>query len=246
MVAGGLSSLCSLRPLATFRVGLGTLRLKRHLGIGLMKGSSPDDDLRNCLSKQPRRKPQPKREVTSLTFSLAKWQRERPCWYTRPLPSIKQWPWWVWTVLAVGGLSALWSGQTPSSVWRMSRGGPVSTENLANFPPPTPVNEVQTDGQSVVVVTNGAPEMMRIALKGIGKDYVFEVQPCRDCTYTNDLELGRQFCDRGPQQALYVDPGEYEVVVGFGGTIAHFRSHWKLTEKWQYEQCIYGRHDWWE
>lgn len=85
---------------------------------------------------------------------------------------------------------------------------------------------------------------MRISLKGTEKDYVFDVPPCRSCTYTEDDNLAAEFCDRGPQEPLYIAPGEYEVTIGFGGAIVHFRSGWEISRGWEYRQCIYGTNDW--
>ncbi len=201
--------------------------------------SPQDDDLQNCLSNQPRRTPKPKRAVTSLTFSPQKW-REANRWYNRSLPPLRQWPRWIWAMGAVGGLLAVLQLDFGVSVWTPSRGGEISSENLTNFPPPSPYREVATDGRSPIVITNGSPEPMRIGLKGAEQDYAFDVGPCRDCTYTDDDALAERFCDRGPQEVLYVPPGDYEVTVGFGGTIRYFRSGWSIADGWEYRQCIYG------
>ncbi len=201
-----------------------------------------DDDLHQCLVKQPRRSPTPKRAVTSLTFSYGKWRKSRH-WYNLSVPPVQSWPWWVWAVIVGGSLLMVLPFRLEPSVWGLSRGGVVSTENLANFPPPSPYRELSTDGRSPIVITNGSPEPMRIGVKGADQDYAFQVPPCLKCTYTDNQELADKFCDQGPQEVLYLPPGEYEVTVGFGGMMRYFRSGWQISDGWEYRQCIYGGAD---
>lgn len=121
--------------------------------------------------------------------------------------------------------------------WYETRGA-VSEENLLNFPPPHPVKEISTDGQAVVVMTNGSPEPMRVLLRGQGKDYAFQVGPCPSCSMTADSDLAQQFCERGPQEAMSVDPGQYTAFISFTGFIKDARSDWALKPQWEYRQCL--------
>lgn len=204
---------------------------------------SQDDDLQKYLSNQPRQSPKPKRAVTNLTFSHDQWQASRR-WYNRSLPPVQEWPRWIWPTLGTATSVLMFLVFSPYDAWTGSRGGEVSRENLANFPPPSPYQEVSTDGRSPIVITNGSPEKMRIGIKGTDQSYAYEVPPCRDCTYTEDESLAEKFCDRGPQQTLHLPPGNYEVTVGFGGTIRYFRSGWLISPNWEYRQCIYGGINW--
>jgi hypothetical protein len=196
--------------------------------------SQNDEDLHQYLSQQPRRQPKPKRQVSSLTFSYEKWKQQQS--KQAVLNSLKNLPPWIWFVGLLGGVFLF-------SLTQPYQSGPVSDGNLANFPPPHPTHEIISDGQSAVLVTNAAPETMRLTLKG-DKDYIFVIEPCRDCGYTDDSQVGQQFCDRAPEQVIHVSPGEYEVFVSFGGRINRFRSEWNLTENWQYGQCIFARQSW--
>jgi len=197
--------------------------------------SSPQDkDLHRYLSKQPRQKPKPKRQVSSLTFSPEKWKRQKS---RRILSSsLQELPPWIWFAIAISGVFLI-------SLTQPYQSGPVSDGNLANFPPPTPMHEIVSDGQSAVLMTNAAPEVMRLTLKG-EKDYVFSISPCRDCGYTDDPQVSQQFCDRAPEEIFYIPPGNYEVLVSFGGRVNRFRSEWKLAARWQYGQCIFARQSW--
>ena len=213
-----------------------------------MQPESNNDDLRDCLTNQPRHKPpKPKREVTDLTFSFNQWRKTKQSsqrWYSRPIPPLHQWPKWVFIALIASILVvAVAKIQTaPVSLW--STHGPISTENLSNFPPPHPVREIATDGQAVVVMTNASPGLMRIAMDGEEKHYRFQVQPCRSCSPTASIDLGTKLCERGPQEVMYVEPGEYQVYVSFSGLIKDLKSQWKLTQNWEYEQCLFGKAQW--
>ena len=205
-----------------------------------------EDDLQGCMSSQPRRQPKPK-PLPPLRRSdwTPPLQRKEP---RKSREIFEGFPRWLGVAGGITGVIVyalfLLPGQNLGQRTLENR-GPVSEENLINFPPPDLVQEQPSGGRTPVLMTNGSPETMRIKLVGPdGAEQTFAIEPCQGCGYTDDVTIGEIYCDRGPQQTIYVPPGQHRAFVSFQ-RIESFRSDWLLVPDWQYQQCIFGGNpDW--
>ena len=200
-----------------------------------------DDDLSQYMTKQPPKQSRPpKREVSVplrvMPLRVDKQQqkrRSRQASYSRASLQLDLWYGWIWTGLGLLAMFLITTG-TPRDTVLFRR--EISYRNLANFPPPNPVQQIT--GTSISIA-NGSPEAMIIRLQG-EENYVIQIPGCISCGYTFDPEVGSEYCNQGEEKVFSVQPGIYEARVTFLGSTRGVRSDWVIREGWHYSQCLFS------
>lgn len=196
-----------------------------------------DDDLSQYMTKQPPKQTRsPKREVSVLPLSVDQQQqthRPKQASYSRSFPQLDLWYGWIWTGLGLLAIFMITTGTPRDTVLFRQE---ASHRNLANFPPPNPVQQIT--GTSIRIA-NGSPEAMTIRLRG-EESYVIQIPGCLSCGYTFDLDVGTEYCNQGQEKVFSVQPGIYEARVTFLGSTRGVRSDWVIHDGWQYGQCLFS------
>lgn len=200
-----------------------------------------DDDLSQYMTKQPPRQTRPpKCEVSVRTVRVdqrRQTRQSRQAAYSRSCSQVDLWYGWIWTGFGLLAIFMLITGapkDTPSGSFSFR--GEVSNRNLANFPPPNPVQQIT--GTSIRIA-NGSPEAMIIRLQG-DESYVIQIPGCLSCSYTLNPEVGAEYCNQGQEKIFSVQPGIYKARVTFLGSTRGVRSDWVIHEGWQYGQCLFS------
>lgn len=113
--------------------------------------------------------------------------------------------------------------------------GPVSEENLINFPPPEPYRALGGQ-EALVTVVNASPESLQLVLRGSNGAETISLPPCKDCSYETTRP---EKCEKGNPQTITLQPGIYEARGDFFGLGRPFQSTWTLSPGWEHYQCLF-------
>ncbi|MGB3202754.1 MAG: hypothetical protein WBA99_17745, partial [Nodosilinea sp.] len=118
--------------------------------------------------------------------------------------------------------------------------GQVDEQNLANFPPPDPYQEVGGTASTVTFI-NGSPDALTVVLtKDTGERVELKMPACEECT-TYSRDNPPPYGTVGTPITFQIPPGSYKARGDFFGihNTKGFKSDWQLAQGWEYRSFIY-------